>query len=350
MTSAGRPDGSPIVIVSERLGPIGDEERRIAAAGADLRSAPLWSLDEIRANGTGARILLLGAVEPFDATALESLDALQVVVRRGIGTDNVDVDAATRLGILVANVPDASVDEVSDHALALLLAIERRIVPLDRAVHGGVWQRDPRGIAAVRTGIRRLSELTLGVVGFGRIGRALARKAGPIYRQIVVSDPVLTEDAAVAAGVSLVPLDDLVASADHISLHAPLIPATRHLLDDAALARLRPGAVFVNTSRGGLVDEAAVVRAFEAGTLRAAGLDVTESEPIPPGDPLLAVDGLVLTAHSAASSETAGRELGRRSVDAVVDVLGGHLPASVVNPEVLTSPALRASGLVRSPG
>jgi D-3-phosphoglycerate dehydrogenase / 2-oxoglutarate reductase len=334
----------PVVVLSERLGGIGSEERRIEAAGAELRAAPLWNYDEIRANAADARIVLLGAVEPFDARALESLPRLDVVVRRGVGHDNVDDAAATRLGILVANVPDASVEEVSDHALALLLAVERRIVPLDRAVHDGVWQRDPRGIAAVRTGIRRLSELTLGVVGFGRIGRALAIKAAALYARTIVADPVLDAGAAEAAGVTLLPLDELLAEADHISIHAPLGPATHHLINADRLSQLRRSAVVVNTSRGGLVDESALIAAVRDGGIRTA-LDVTEQEPIPAGDPLLTVDGVILTAHSAASSETAGAELGRRSVDAVVDILEGRLPASIVNPEVLTAEGCRVRAL-----
>lgn len=335
----------PVVILSERLGAIGPEERRVEAAGATLRSAPLWTHDEIRTNGAGAAIVIIGAVEPFDAAALASLPDLQVVVRRGVGYDNVDVEAATRLGIVVAHVPDASVEEVSDHALTLLLAIERRIVPLDRAVHAGAWQKDIKGIAAVRTGIRRLSELTLGIVGFGRIGRALARKARPLYARIVVADPFVTESGAREAGAVLVTIEELFASADHVSLHAPLVPSTRHLIDDAALARLRPGAIIVNTSRGGLVDEPAVVRAVGQGRLVAAGLDVTEHEPLPADDPLLGAVGIVLTAHSASSSETAGLELARRSMDAAVDVLAGRRPVSVVDPTVFESPALRATGL-----
>jgi D-3-phosphoglycerate dehydrogenase len=337
-----------VVLLSQRLGGITDEERRVEAAGAELRGVPLWNHDEIRANGTDATIVILGAVEPFDAEALAALPRCQAVVRRGVGHDNVDVDAATALGIVVANVPDASVEEVSDHALALLVALERRIVPVDAAVHAGVWQRDPSGIAKVRSGIRRLSELTLGIVGFGRIGRALARKAGPSYAGVLAADPMVTADTAAESGAMLVPLDELLATADHISLHAPLLPSTRHLINDSALATLRPGVVLVNTSRGGLVDEAAVVRAMTGdGAARIGGiaLDVTEHEPLPPDDPLLTVPGLVLTAHSAASSTTASSELARRSVDAVVDLLHGNPPTSVVNPEVLDSPALRATVL-----
>ena len=346
MSGVASETARPVVLLSQRLGPAGPEEHRVEAAGAELRTVPLWTLDEIAEHGRDAAIVILGAVEPFDAAALEALPSVVAVVRRGVGHDNVDVDAATRLGIVVANVPDASVEEVSDHALAMLLALERRIVALDAAVHAGAWQKDPKGIAAVRAGIRRFNELTLGIVGFGRIGQALARKAAPLYARIVASDPVLDAATARKRGAELVSLDKLLATADHISLHAPLLPSTRGLLDDAAIARLKPGAVVVNTSRGGLVDQAAVVRAAHGGSPAGAiGLDVTDPEPLPEGDPLLAAPGIVLTAHSAASSTTAGAELARRSVDAAVDLLEGRRPASVVNPEVLASPALRATVL-----
>ena len=337
-----------LVLLSQRLGAITDEERRIEAAGAELRSVPLWSLDEIRANGAGADLIILGAVEPFDAAALEALPSLRAVIRRGVGHDNVDVEAATRLGILVANVPDASVEEVSDHAFALLLALERRIVPLDAAVHGGRWQHDPSAIAAVRARLRRLSGLTLGIVGFGRIGQALARKARAAYGRLVVADPVIDAATAEGLGGELVPLPELLTTADHISLHAPLLPSTRHLIDEAALRSLRPGAVLVNTSRGGLVDQDAVVRVLtgpEADRIGGIGLDVTDPEPLPEGHPLLVTPGVLLTAHSAATSTIAAVELARRSVDAAVALLEGRLPDSVVNPEVLGTSNLRLGAL-----
>jgi D-3-phosphoglycerate dehydrogenase len=337
----------PVVVVSQRLGAPGEQERRIEVAGADLRSAALFTPDEIRANGAGADVIILGAVEPFDAAALESLPNTKAIVRRGIGVDNVDVIAATRLGIVVANVPDASVEEVSDHALALLLALERRIVPLDALVHGGAWQRDMSAIIAARSGIRRLAELTLGVVGFGRIGRALARKAAGIYGRIVTADPMIGADDAAAAGVELMPLAQLLAEADHISLHAPLIPETRHLIDDRVLAALRPGAIIVNTSRGGVVDQDAVVRALNGPDPRLAGigLDVTDPEPLPGEHALLTTKGVIVTGHSAVASTTAARELARRSVDAAIALVEGRRPDAIVNPEVLASPDLRATGL-----
>jgi len=340
--------GPPVVVLSARLGPVGDEERRIDGAGGVVRSEALWSLEDIRERGADAVVFILGAVEPFDAAAFEALPRCIAVVRRGVGYDNVDVEAATRAGIVVANVPDASVEEVSDHALALLLAIERRVVGLDHAVHDGVWQRDPAGIAAVRSSIRRISELTLGIIGFGRIGRALARKARPLYQRVVVADPVAPAEAARELGAELLPVEDVLTLADHLSLHAPLDPATRHMIDEAALNRLRPGAVLVNTSRGGLIDEGALVRALQEGALL-AGLDVTEHEPFPAGDPLLDAPGLVLTAHSAMMSLTASAELAQRSVDAAIAILEGRRPASIVNPEVLSAANLRATALASAP-
>jgi D-3-phosphoglycerate dehydrogenase len=331
---------APVVVMSERLGAITDEERRIEQAGAVLRRAPLWNLDEIRANASDARVVILGAVEPFDREVLEALPGLSAVVRRGVGHDNVDTDAATALGIPVAIVPDASVEEVSDQALALLMAIERRITLVDAAVRAGQWERDPSEIQRVRAGARRFSELTLGVIGLGRIGSALARKASTLYRRILASDPAV-HAAAAPPGVELVHLEALIAEADHVSVHAPLVPATRNLVDDLFLGKLRPGAVLVNTSRGGVVDEAAVLRAIERGTLGGAGLDVTVHEPLEGGDPLIGEQRVVLTAHSGSWSTTAQAELRRRAVDAVVAILEDRVPNVLANPEVLDRPALR---------
>jgi len=346
-----RPAARPaVVVLSERLGAVTAQERRLEAAGAVVRGAPLWTREDIVANAAGAEVVILGAVEPFDAAAMERLPGLLAVVRRGVGHDNVDLDAASRLGIVVANVPDASVEEVSDHALALLLAVERAVPWLDAAVHEGRWRHDPAEIEAIRRGARRLNRLTLGVVGFGRIGRALARKARAVYGRVVASDPVVAPDEAARAGVELLGLDDLLGAADHVSLHAPLLPATRHLIGARALAAMRPGAVLVNTSRGGLVDEAAVLAAVESGHLRGAGLDVTGQEPLAPDDPLLRSRRVVLTAHPAAASSTTAVELVARSVDAAIDLVNGRRPASVVNEDVLASPALRHRALARTDG
>ena len=263
-------------------------------------------------------------------------------MRRGVGHDNVDVEEATRLGIVVANVPDASVEEVSDHALALLLALERNVAVLDQAVRHGRWRDDPAGVQSVRVSSRRLDDLTLGVVGFGRIGRALVRKARSIYPRILVTDPMVDEAAVRSAGAELVGWGPLLANADHVSLHAPMASSNRHLVGADELAQMRAGAVLVNTARGGLVDEDAVVAALQSGRLRGAGLDVTAQEPVPVGATVLtAADKLLLTGHSAAWSQTAAHALAVGSVDAVEALITGRHPRSLVNPQVLDSPMLR---------
>jgi phosphoglycerate dehydrogenase-like enzyme len=324
-----------VVVISERLGVITDEEQRIESHGAQVRMAPLWTLGEIQAYAANASIVMLGSVEPFDAAALQALDGCRGIVRRGIGVDNVDIDAATRLGIPVANVPDASVEEVSDHALALLIGLERRLGLLDRAVRSGRWRHNPAEIQAVSSGIRRMSELTLGIIGFGRIGRALARKSVALYRAVLVADPYADQESVAAMGAVLTTVDDVLARSDHLSLHAPLNASTFHLIDAAALRRIPPGAILVNTARGGLVDEEALIAALHADRLAAAGLDVTQHEPLSPDDPLLSESRILFTGHSAHEGKTSRNDLRRGSVEAVIALLRGEMPASLVNPEVL---------------
>jgi D-3-phosphoglycerate dehydrogenase / 2-oxoglutarate reductase len=348
VTRQQRNNDDRIVAFSRRLGSPGGEEARIEAAGGALEPQDLWSLEDIRANAKDASIVVLGAVEPFDREALEHLPHCSAIVRRGVGYDNIDIAAATDLGILVANVPGASVEEVSDHALALLLALERRVPRLNEAVRAGVWGRDPKSINSVRSGARRLSELCLGVVGYGRIGRALVRKASPLYGRIIVADPALSTPPTDPRQLELAAVDELLRVADHISLHAPLTAGTRHLLNATTLGRLRPGAVVVNTARGGLIDEEALLARSSAGDGVSFGLDVTEQEPLPADDPLLTAANVVLTGHSAASSTTASAHLRSRTVDAVVDLLEGRAPESIVNPEVLASPHLRTGRIAES--
>lgn len=334
-----------LVVISQRLGDIGPEEMRVSNAGAEIKSAGLWEREEIQRNAMEASIVLLGAVEPFDAVALESLPNLKAVVRRGVGVDNVDVDAATRLGIVVANVPDASVEEVSDHALALLLSIERAIPWLDRAVRAGLWAKDPSQIQSVRGRSRRLSELTVGVVGLGRIGLAFARKARHIYGAMLGSDPFVSEAVARELGIELVSVERLIAEADHVTLHAPLLPTTHHLINSRSLLSMRPDAVLVNTARGGLVDADALVDAVRDNRLAGAGLDVTDPEPIPAEHRILNSERILITAHSASTSLTTATELARRSVDAVVALLNRKCPDSIVNSEVISAPQLRMAQL-----
>jgi D-3-phosphoglycerate dehydrogenase len=340
-SKAGGPGAPALVLLSTRLGPVTDVERRIESDGlAEVRAAALWTLDEIHANAHDAAFIILGAVEPFDAAAMDGLPNLRAVVRRGVGLDNVDIAAATERGIIVANVADASVEEVSDHALALLLAVERRVAGLDAAV-----RTDPATLPDLRGEIRRLRELTLGLVGFGRIGQAIASKATALYGRVLATDPYARPEDAERLGVALVGQADLLGSADHLSLHVALTESTRHLIGPAAFAAMRDGVVIVNTARGGLIDEIALGEAIRRGQVRGAGIDVTEREPIRPGDPILELPRTLLTGHSAMASVTAQAELGRRSVDAVIDLIHGRPPASIVDPTVLRSRRLRLPAL-----
>jgi D-3-phosphoglycerate dehydrogenase len=331
----------PVVGYSERLGPITDVERRLEEQeGAELRRVSLWTAGDIRAQAADAVAVMVGSVEPLTAEALAELRSCRVVVRRGVGVDNVDLRAATALGIPVAFVPDASVQEVSDHALSLLLALERRIFPLDRAVRSGMWQRDPSALAEPRRGIRRLDSLTLGIVGLGRIGAALARKARPSYGALLAHDPLRAPDRIVD-GVTMVGFEELLERSDHISLHAPLTPDTYHLIDERALSRMRTGSVLVNTARGGLIDEEALADALTRGHLAGTGLDVTEEEPMSAGSRLLTTTNVIVTGHSAMVSDYGAAELRRRAADAVVQVLRGRRPAWIANAEVLDLPQCR---------
>ncbi len=260
---------------------------------------------------------------PLTAERIASLDRCRAIVRYGVGVDNVDLEAAAARRIYVANVPDYGSHEVAEHALALMLAVVRRVAQRDRAVRAGAW-----GVG-VREPIARLAGSTLGLIGFGRIAETLWRKtAGLELGATLVHDPLRS---SFPEGVRPVDLDTLLAEADVISLHAPLTDATHHLVNAERLARLRPGAVLVNTARGGLVDETALLAALDEGRLRGAGLDVFEREPLPADHPLRERPEVVLTDHTAWYSDTSLEELQRGAATEAARVLRGEEPASWVN-------------------
>lgn len=332
----------PLVVYSERLGPISDIELALERElDVTVQTGALWTPADIEANAGNAVAIFSGAVEPFDADALSKLSLCLVIARSGIGVNNIDLSAATDLGIAVAVVPDASVTEVSDHALALLLAVERRIVDLDAHVRSHAGAPDSHGLGSLREGMRRLSDLTLGIVGLGRIGRELARKARPIFGDVVAHDPYLSPSSDSAPEVALVDFDMLLDRADTISIHVPLTDSTQHMFDANAFDRMRPGATLVNTSRGGVLDTPALIQAIRNGHLGGAGLDVTENEPISEGDPILECDRVILTGHSAAFSQTSKRRARRSATQAIKDALEGRSPEHLANAEVVDTPQFR---------
>ena len=318
--------GRPNVVITDCDHATTDPERRVfGEAGIDVRLERCRTAEDVARTAREADGLLV-QYAPIDDAALAALHRVRVVARYGVGVDTVDVDAAARRGVWVANVPDYGTEEVSDHALALVLDLARGVTRLDRDVRAGGWD-----VGVVRP-LRRLSTLTLGILGCGRIGGALARKARAVGFAVVAHDPRGVPAELAELGVRAAPLDEVVARADALSLHLPLTPQTRHLVDRALLGRMRPGALLVNTSRGGLVDAAAVLHALEAGTLGGAGLDVLEHEP--PGEAeraLVAHERVVATPHAAWYSEESELALKTEAAREVVRVLQGERPRSPVN-------------------
>lgn len=310
------------------------ERRVVEAAGLGLELRQCRTEEEVAGACREAAGLIV-QYAPITRAVLAALPSCRVVVRYGVGTDNVDIDAATDLGIAVCNVPDYGVEEVSDHALALLLALGRGIVTLDRAVRDGDWS------LASTPGVRRLRGRVLGLVGLGRIGRAVARKALALGLDVIAHDPAAGPPTP---GVTPVGLDELLERSDFVSLHAPLLPATRHLFDDAAFGRMKPGAFLINTARGALVDTDALVRALAEGRLAGAGIDVLEREPIAPDHPLLGQPNCLLTPHAGWFSQDAFAELKTKAAEEAVAVLIGAAPRYCLNPEALEKGVARAGG------
>lgn len=309
-------------------------EDPLVKAGILLELAPIRTEADIIRYGADADAVLVGATEAYTANALQSLKKCRILSRLGVGYDNIDVSAATENGIAVAYVPEATVCEVSDHAMALLLALARRILPLSKVGRTSAWSQASPELTGVRKGMQRLSGQTLGLVGMGRIGAALVPKARAFGLRVIASDPYLGAEAAARLGVDLVELPQLLKESDFISLHAPLSSETRHLFSLDRFRSMKPTAYIINTARGALIDGEALAAALKEGLIAGAALDVTDPEPLPPDSPLIDEEKVILTAHSAYFSETSAEETRRRGVESVILALQGMWPASLVNPEV----------------
>ncbi|QNG38769.1 C-terminal binding protein [Geodermatophilaceae bacterium NBWT11] len=321
------------VLVTEVAWPTTDAERAVlAAAGADLVLAPSDDPAELVRLAADADAILT-CFATVSAQVLDAAPRCRTVARYGVGVDNIDVAHATALGMVVSNVPVYCVDEVADSALLGILALARRLLPLTRDVAAGRWGSDVPGSGT------RLRGKVLGLVGLGTIGSALAERARVLGLDVIAYDL----SGRPAPGVRVVDtLDALLAEADAVSLHVPLTAGTHHLIGPAQLAAMKPTSWLVNTARGGLVDTEALLAALDAGEIAGAALDVTDPEPLPADHPLRTRDDVVLTPHTAFSSDGSLVELATRAATNVVDVLQGRVPATVVNRDVLTSPALRA--------
>jgi D-3-phosphoglycerate dehydrogenase len=319
-----------LVAVADSVFPNLDLARAVVSrAGAELRLAPQPTPEGIVATAREADALLVTYAK-INADMIGQMKRCRIISRFGIGVDNVDIGAATRQGIVVTKVPDYCIDEVSDHAMALLLSLVRKIPFSSARAHAGRWE-----MPAV-TPIHRLRGTVLGLVGFGRIPQLVAPKAKAFGLRVVASDPFVPQAVMDQAGVGKVEFAELLKISDYISIHSPLLPETHHLFSTAVFRQMKPGAVIVNTSRGPVVDEAALAAALDAKQIAGAALDVLEQEP-PLSSPLFGRDNVILTPHTSFYSVESLEELQTKAAEEVVRVLSGQPPRNPVNPEALAA-------------
>lgn len=273
---------------------------------------------------------LVAMTEQITRAVLSALPNLKVVARAGVGVDSVDVEAATEHGVQVTNVPDGNYRDVAVHALTLILNAVRKVKVFDTQLQDGNWQPLSEGLS-----IRRPDALRLGIIGFGRSGRELARLAASVGFNLVAYARPRQAEVLQRAGVPQVPLSELLATADVISLHVPLTAQTRHLIDETALTQVKPGAILVNTARGGLIDENALVCSLESGRLGGAALDVFADEPLPLDSPLRGLPNVVLTPHVAYLSADSLADVAHKALGEVLRVLEGDSPLYPVNQPIV---------------
>jgi len=308
----------PLIAVTDSPFPSLDPAKAaLARLNPELRMAKSASADDILAVAREAdAVFVTYAKLPGDL--LKQFTRCKVIGRFGLGVDNIDIPAAAALGITVTYVPDYCMREVSDHAMALLLALARKIPLSNQLVQSGRWEVPPI------TPLHRLDGQVLGLVGFGNIPRALAPKAKAFGLRVVVHDPFVAPEVLAQAAVEDASLDALLAMSDFVSIHAPLLPATRGLFNAETFIKLKPGAYLINTARGPLVDETALINALDAGHLGGAALDVVATEPLPKNSKLLGRDNVILTPHTAFYSVEALEELQTKCASDVARVLSGE--------------------------
>src|SRR5579863_10059395 len=301
----------------------------LSKIGGELRLAPEPTPEGILSVARDADAVLTTYAK-VTAEMIPQMTKCRVISRFGIGVDNVDISVATSKGILVTKVPDYCLDEVSDHAMALLLALIRKIPSANATTQSGKWE-----MKAV-TPIHRLRGTVLGLVAFGQIPQLVAPKAQSFGIRVVAYDPYVSNEVLARAGVERVEFDELVRVSDYISIHTPLMPATHHLFSTDVFRRMKPTAYIVNTARGPIIDEAALAQALDEKRLAGAALDVMEQEP-PTNSPLFGRDNVILTPHTSFYSEESLVDLQTKAAEEVLRVLTGKPVRNPVNPEVAQS-------------
>jgi D-3-phosphoglycerate dehydrogenase / 2-oxoglutarate reductase len=313
------------------------EQAALDQVGATVIRADLTrqSVDELVPDADA----ILCDATPISADLLDRAPQLQIVAEYGIGYDNIDAGAASQRGIWVTNVPGFCVEEVADHAMALILAAGRRLFYLDRSVRAGAW--DP---VRVGQGADRLSNQTVGLIGFGQIGRRVARRAIGFGLHVLAYSPRTTPEVAREFGAERVELNDVLRRSDYVSLHVPATTSTRGMIDRQALSRMKPSAWLINTARGSVVDETALLEALSSGRIAGAALDVRASEPSSANDPFWQLPNVILTPHASFYSAQSLLELRQRAARSVAAVLAGELPIDPVNPNIRPRFGLEAKG------
>jgi glyoxylate/hydroxypyruvate/2-ketogluconate reductase len=285
--------------------------------------------EEVLAKEVADVAAVLGT-DRWTAELLDKAPRLRIIALTAVGYDSVDVAAASERGIVVTNTAGSLTDTVADLALALMLAVARRVPEMERWTRAGKWQ----SVGVTPMG-KDLHHATLGIVGMGRIGEAVADRARAFHMQVFYHDTVRREDLERRHGYRFVTLNDLLAAADFVSLHTALTPETRGLIGAPALAKMKPSAYLINTSRGPVVDEKALIAALQAGRLAGAGLDVFEQEPVDPENPLLKMENVVTLPHIGSATEATRQAMVDLAADNLLAVLQGKPPLTPVNPEAL---------------
>jgi len=309
------------------------DEKAYEEKGIEFVRASCKTEDETIAAVSDADAVMTGLLS---RNVIEKMSKCKLIHSLGIGYDGIDVKAATEHGICVSNPADYCLEEVSDHAMALLLACARKITRQDNAVRAGKW--DSMGKPEFRQKIWppmfRLKGQTLGLIGFGNIPQTIVPKAKGFGLRIIVFDPYIPREVAKKYGVELVELDYLLQNSDYISMHAALTPQTQHMLGLEEFKKMKPTAYIINTARGPLLDEKALSEALSQGYIAGAGLDVLETESVSPDHPLLKFDNVIVTAHGAHYSESSALELRRRPFEEISRIIDRKWPHCLVNPQV----------------
>lgn len=334
------PNNWKILITDYAWHSIEPERQILAKIGAELIAAETGDEEELSALAPMMDGILT-CWKPVTANVITAAKKCQIIGRCGIGLDNIDVETATEHGIVVTNVPAYCIDEVSEHAMGLLLACARKIPRFDRAVKTNTWNQN------IGQEMRRVRGKTIGIVGFGRIGRAIVPKAKAFGLTVNVYSPRTTPELIQSHGAEKVSFTELLTTSDFITIHTPLTPETQHMFSHPEFRVMKPTAFLINTARGGIVDTAALTTALTNGEITGAGVDVLETEPPQPDEALLTLDNVIVTPHAAFSSEESILELEVTAATSVAQVLTGQLPESVVNPSVLERPNLRAKSLIK---